>query len=34
MPGDGRLFLTVNDDHFTDNQGAFAVTLRVTRARR
>jgi hypothetical protein len=33
MPGDGRLFLTVNDDHFTDNQGAFSVTLRVTRRR-
>ena len=34
MPGDGPLFLTVNDDEVSDNQGAFAVTLRVIRGRR
>jgi hypothetical protein len=34
MPGDGQLFLGVNDDEVSDNQGAFAVTLRVTRGRR
>ena len=34
MPGDGPLFLGVNDDEVSDNQGAFAVTLRVTRGRR
>lgn len=34
MPGDGVLFLAVNDDEVGDNQGAFVVTLRVTRGRR
>ena len=34
MPGDGTLFLAVNDDEVSDNQGAFVVTLRVTRGRR
>lgn len=34
MPGDGPLFLAVNDDQLGDNQGAFVVTLRVTRGRR
>jgi hypothetical protein len=34
MPGDGLLYLAVNDDTPADNQGAFAVTLNVTRARR
>ena len=34
MPGDGALFLAVNDDEVSDNQGAFAVTLRLTRGRR
>ena len=34
MPGDGQLFLAVNDDEVSDNQGAFAVTLSVTRGRR
>ncbi len=34
MPGDGPLFLGVNDEEVSDNQGAFAVTLRVTRGRR
>ena len=34
MPGDGALFLTVNDDELSDNHGAFAVTLRVIRGRR
>ncbi len=34
MPADGPLFLTVNDDEVSDNQGAFAVTLRVIRGRR
>ena len=34
MPGDGALFLAVNDDEVGDNQGAFAVTLRLTRGRR
>lgn len=33
MPGDGELFLAVNDDHLDDNQGAFAVTIRRTRRR-
>jgi hypothetical protein len=33
MPGDGELFLAVNDDHFDDNQGAFAVTIRRARRR-
>ena len=34
MPGDGPLWLAVNDDEVGDNQGAFAVTLTVTRGRR
>ena len=34
MPGDGTLFLAVNDDEVSDNQGVFVVTLRVTRGRR
>lgn len=34
MPADGTLFLAVNDDEVSDNQGAFVVTLRVTRGRR
>lgn len=34
MPGDGTLFLAVNDDEVSDNQGAFVVTLRVPRGRR
>ncbi|MBP7776496.1 MAG: hypothetical protein KA371_05160 [Acidobacteria bacterium] len=34
MPGQGQLFLAVNDDPINDNQGAFVVTLRVTRGRR
>jgi hypothetical protein len=34
MAGDGQLFLAVNDDQPADNQGAFAVTLRVARTRR
>jgi hypothetical protein len=34
MPADGQLFLAVNDDEVGDNQGAFAVTLTVTRGRR
>lgn len=34
MPGDGVLWLAVNDDEASDNQGAFVVTLRVTRGRR
>lgn len=33
MPGDGQLFLAVNDDEVGDNLGAFVVTLRVTRGR-
>lgn len=33
MPGEGPLFLAVNDDEVSDNQGAFVVTLRVTRRR-
>lgn len=33
MPGDGLLFLAVNDDPVSDNQGAFVVALRVTRSR-
>jgi len=28
MPANGRLFLGVNDDIFTDNSGAFSVTIR------
>jgi hypothetical protein len=31
---DGVLFLAVNDDNVADNQGAFVVSLRVTRRRR
>ena len=27
MPGNGELFLGVNDDEFTDNGGEFTVTL-------
>lgn len=34
MPGQGELMLAVNDDEHSDNQGAFVVTLRVTRGRR
>ncbi len=34
MPGDGQLFLAVNDDEVGDNSGAFTVTIRVTRGRR
>lgn len=33
MPGDGPLFLAVNDDEVGDNQGAFLVTLRFNRRR-
>lgn len=33
MPGDGLLFLAVNDDPVSDNQGSFVVALRVTRQR-
>lgn len=33
MPGDGLLFLAVNDEPVSDNQGAFVVALRVTRSR-
>jgi Ca2+-binding EF-hand superfamily protein len=29
--GSGRLFLSVNDDHFADNAGAFRVTVSVRR---
>jgi hypothetical protein len=32
MPATGQLFLGVNDDHFGDNSGTYAVT--VTRLRR
>ena len=34
MPADGVLFLGVNDDETSDNQGAFVVTVRVLRGRR
>lgn len=34
LQADGELFLAVNDDHPADNQGAFVVSLRVTRGRR
>lgn len=34
MPGEGELFLAVNDDEVGDNQGAFVVALRVMRGRR
>jgi hypothetical protein len=34
MNGEGQLFLAVNDDDVNDNQGAFAVTMTVTRGRR
>jgi len=34
MPNDGELSLAVNDDQVADNQGAFVVTVRVTRGRR
>jgi hypothetical protein len=27
MPADGRLYLGVNDDQFSDNTGAFVVTI-------
>lgn len=33
MPGEGQLFLAVNDDEVSDNQGSFLVTMRVTRRR-
>lgn len=33
MPGDGQLFLAVNDDEVSDNQGSFLVTMRVSRRR-
>lgn len=33
MPGDGQLFLMVNDDHRADNAGAFGVSMRVIRRR-
>jgi hypothetical protein len=33
MPGEGELFLTVNDDQKADNQGAFAVVVRVVGGR-
>ncbi|MGE0813984.1 MAG: hypothetical protein AB7O28_10875 [Vicinamibacterales bacterium] len=33
MPGDGQLFLMVNDDHRSDNAGAFGVSMRVIRRR-
>jgi len=33
MPGDGRLYLAVNDDVISDNQGEFSVTItQITRA--
>jgi len=31
--GAGQLFLAVNDDQLGDNQGAFAVTVRLIRRR-
>ncbi len=34
VPGDGVLFLAVNDDQTSDNDGAFVVTIRVVRGRR
>ena len=34
VPGDGVLFLAVNDDQTSDNEGVFTVTIRVTRGRR
>ncbi len=34
MAEQGQLFLAVNDDQVGDNQGAFVVTLRITRGRR
>jgi hypothetical protein len=34
MPGDGQLYLSVNDDEVGDNSGAFTVTMQVTRTRR
>ena len=34
VPGDGLLFLAVNDDQTSDNDGAFVVTIRVVRGRR
>lgn len=34
MPADGLLFLAVNDEPASDNQGAFVVAIRITRARR
>lgn len=33
MPGEGQLFLAVNDDEVSDNQGSFLVTMRVSRRR-
>jgi hypothetical protein len=30
-PADGRLFLLINDDNYSDNSGSFSVRLRVTR---
>jgi hypothetical protein len=33
MEGVGELFLAVNDDQLGDNQGAFTVTVRVTKGR-
>jgi hypothetical protein len=31
VPVDGRLYLGVNDDHATDNRGAFRVTVHIAR---
>lgn len=33
MPGNGELFLAVNDDEVNDNRGAFVVALRLMRGR-
>ena len=27
VPGDGRLFLLVNDDNYSDNSGSFSVRI-------
>jgi hypothetical protein len=31
VPGEGQLFLAVNDDQHADNQGAFAVVVRIVK---
>ena len=33
LPGEGPLWLGINDDAFNDNRGEFAVTIRIIRAR-